>query len=171
VIGVSISAGSCPKCAAVIPLSYTSNKCGNCGEPLPRTITELLPVSASVSSSGGHAASTPSTQVFTRFAAAYRTANDVISLGTIIQNLGITIGAALGLLAFLLGNGAVLEQSQTFLCFAFAVLVALSSWISGTLVKAQGHILRACVDTAVNSSPFLDNAQQTEVMGVTSSRA
>ena len=49
---------------------------------------------------------------------------------------------------------------------AIAIILALSSWISGTIVESQGQLLRAGVDAAINGSPFLNNEQRARLMGV-----
>ena len=49
------------------------------------------------------------------------------------------------------------------LFFAAAVWFALF-FVLGVLVSAQGQILRATLDSAVNSSPFLTNDQRASIM-------
>jgi len=46
----------------------------------------------------------------------------------------------------------------------FGALVALSGWIIGVLLDGYGHQLKATLDMAVNSSPFLSNAQRSQIM-------
>ena len=45
-------------------------------------------------------------------------------------------------------------------------VVGFIFWIAGVLVTALGQFLRASVDTAVNTSPFLSDAEKTRMMGI-----
>jgi hypothetical protein len=47
-----------------------------------------------------------------------------------------------------------------------AGIIGLVFWIAGVLVTALGQFLRASVDTAVNTSPFLSDAEKTRMMGI-----
>lgn len=44
------------------------------------------------------------------------------------------------------------------------VIVAGAGFILGTLMSAQGQVLKATLDTAVYSCPFLVNEQRAEIM-------
>jgi hypothetical protein len=45
-------------------------------------------------------------------------------------------------------------------------VVWLPFWILGVVVAAQGQILKAVLDTAVNSSPFLSNDEKAKIMSL-----
>ena len=81
-----------------------------------------------------------------------------------VKGIGAVIAAvlALGSLAFAGDLGPIIAIPG--LMFA-GVLVAIF-WVFGVVVTAQGQLLRATLDTAVNGSPFLDREQQARVMGV-----
>jgi len=46
----------------------------------------------------------------------------------------------------------------------FGVLVAFVFWVWGVLISAYGQHLRAALDSAASSSPFLSDSQRADVM-------
>ena len=50
--------------------------------------------------------------------------------------------------------------------FVAAVIIGLPFVVLGMLVSAQGQVLKATLDTAVTSSPFLDKEQMANVMSI-----
>jgi hypothetical protein len=45
-------------------------------------------------------------------------------------------------------------------------MVFLGFFVCGTIVCAQGQMLLAALDSAVNNSPFLDNPQRASIMSL-----
>jgi hypothetical protein len=64
-----------------------------------------------------------------------------------------TVGMLLGLMCF--GGGAI-----------SAVFIGGILYLLGILISAQGQILMASLDSAVNSSPFLTNEHRTTIMSL-----
>jgi len=60
--------------------------------------------------------------------------------------------------------GGQLSGAFLVLGLGAGALIAFVGWVLGVLVSAQGRMLKATLDTAVNSSPFLSNAERAEVM-------
>lgn len=101
-----------------------------------------------------------------RYTDAYRVAGAIIAFGTIIKVIGALVAAVVAFAGFAsaggpLGSGALVGG------LLMAVIIGFVFWIAGVLVTAQGQLLRASLDTAVNSSPLLSNIEKARIMGVT----
>ena len=49
--------------------------------------------------------------------------------------------------------------------------VVLLFWVGGVLISSQGQIMKACLDSAINSSPFLADEHRAEAMSYAPVRA
>ncbi len=105
-----------------------------------------------------------------RYMDAYHVAESIISTGTLIKGLGIVVG-----LMFAVGGlylcGQQAQQGQYFLLLGIFVLTVgtvcgMLIYLIGIHVSAQGQLLLANIDTAVNSSPMLTNEQRARVMSI-----
>jgi hypothetical protein len=92
-----------------------------------------------------------------RYADAYTVARTVVGLANTVKILGIVIGSLVAL-AGLLSAG----QAQSSIGAAAALTgvvtgasIGVSLFVLGVLLAALGQILRATLDTAVNTSPLL----------------
>ena len=109
----------------------------------------------------------PAAKVMSRYRDAYLVARTIVGVGSIIKGIGIFIAiviALVGLVAatqgqsnFIMGLGGVL----------LGVVVGVPLFVLGILVSAQGQILKATLDVAVNDSPFLSDDQRAEMMSLT----
>ena len=72
-------------------------------------------------------------------------------------------------------GGALFANSQVrgdpdltimIVAICFAAFVGILLFVLGTLVAAQGQILKAALDSAVNSSPFLNDPDRAEIMSL-----
>jgi hypothetical protein len=98
--------------------------------------------------------------VVTRYSNAYFSARAIVGFGTVIKAVGIV-------LAVLLVLGTLLADAQYLLAaIPLAVVIGIMFFFWGILVAAQGEILKAALDTAVNGSPFLSNEQRARVMSL-----
>jgi hypothetical protein len=122
--------------------------------------------SGTSSSSAGHA--TAPTAIVSRYRDGYRVGAAAIGFGTVIN----AIGWILGLLSIAGGLIAASQMSgnAAFLCFIYGVIVGVFQIVVfmffGVLVSAIGQILRSTLDTAVHTSPFLDEQQKSQAMSV-----
>ena len=137
------------------------------------------PVAAQAPFSMAHAGSMPqggsyrSQNVVTRYKTGYRVASVITGLGTVVKVIGIVLavlyvlaglvsgigGASLGLPG---GSGAL----GLVIGIVGGAVVWLMFWLYGTLISAAGWVLKAMLDGAVNSSPFLSDDQRAEAMGI-----
>lgn len=112
----------------------------------------------------------PSSRVLKRYNDAYRVAAATIMLGTVAQIIGIV-------LALLIGVGGCIaavnmfsryREEERYGTIAASVVVAILAfaifYIIGVWVRAQGQTLRASLDGAVHSSPFLSDGERASAM-------
>jgi hypothetical protein len=112
-----------------------------------------------------------SIKLVNRYKDGYRVAGVIVGVGGFVKILGIVLG--------LMGGFMVFAISYTFLRFnsdselaglTLAAVIGGMFWlvpyVLGTLVSAHGQILKASLDGAVNTSPFLNNSQRAEIMSL-----
>lgn len=101
-----------------------------------------------------------------RYSDAYATADSIVMIGSIIKGIGIVIGAilvAVGLIAASAFNGV--GGGVTIVASLISGLFnGIMVYVIGVLISALGHILKANLDSAVHSSPFLTDEQRAAVM-------
>ena len=103
-----------------------------------------------------------SAPLVTRYKDAYRVGQTIVRLGDTVKMIGI-VGAVL--LAFLgLLAGGKLGVTVALGAFLLGAIVALVFFVLGTLQAAQGQMLLATLDGAVNSSPFLSRNEMLEIL-------
>jgi ribosomal protein L37E len=93
---------------------------------------------------------------------AYIVAGTIVVFGTAVK----VIGLVLGVIAVVVSLGAA-DDLGWFAPVGGLVLGALVGtifYILGVFISAQGQILRATLDTAVNTSPFLGNEQRIGIL-------
>lgn len=96
-----------------------------------------------------------------RYQDGYRVVNFVIWVGGVIKWLGIVVALlAIFFAVQQLGVARLLPAA------AGGALFAAVSFVLGVLVSAYGQVLRAHLDTAVHSSPFLNDVERAEVMSL-----
>jgi hypothetical protein len=104
-----------------------------------------------------------------RYTDAYVVANAIITTGTIVKVVGVVL-AAVTVLVVLVLTSSVGAGNFTFWSIGgllLGALVGLIFWIAGVFVTAQGQLLRALLDTAVNTSPLVSNTEKERIMGIT----
>lgn len=94
-----------------------------------------------------------------RYVDGYRVANTVNAFGQVIK-VG---GCVLGLLIFI-GVGDALKSPGGGVLLG--LIVAALFFVVGIIVAAQGQLLKATLDTAVNSSPFLTDDLRAVIMSL-----
>jgi hypothetical protein len=99
------------------------------------------------------------TRVQERYTDAYRVARALHWFGQIIKIAGFLVAVFIFIdrAESLKSPGAGLTAG---------VVVGAILFISGIIVAAQGQMLKAVIDTAVNSSPFLDDSQRASIMSL-----
>jgi uncharacterized OB-fold protein len=104
-----------------------------------------------------------------RYRDAYLAARVIVSFGRIIKVSGAAIGILLVIIGFMfIGEGRAVDATfaMGFVSIVFGVIAGALFYIVGVLVSAQGQILKASLDSAVNSSPFLTNEHRAKIMSL-----
>jgi hypothetical protein len=106
-----------------------------------------------------------------RYTDAYRVASAVIAFGTTVKVIGFLVGSLIALAGFASSAGPLGSSAALIGGLGLGALTGFFFWIAGVLVTAQGQLLRASIDTAVNGSPLLSDVEKAKIMGVASSIA
>jgi hypothetical protein len=126
---------------------------------------------------------TPTSQMLTRYSDAYIVARTTTAVGKTVKVLSIILGVLLTFAGWSLASrlgaaasavtggatGSVNIGSMFMNLLAGPLLgftVALPIFLLGVLVSAQGQVLKASLDSAVNSSPFLSREDVIKVMSL-----
>lgn len=99
-----------------------------------------------------------------RYGEAYLVARATNGIGSIFKTIGFLIAALVVVVGFVgadRGGVVVVIGAIVIAAVVFAIFFLL-----GTLVSAQGQILKATLDSAVNGSPFLTNEQKARIMSI-----
>ena len=106
--------------------------------------------------------------VMIRYNDAYLVAKATTTFGTIIKAIGFLL--AFGMLSGALAVANQQSSDGKILFITVGVVAALITaamfYLFGVLVSAQGQILKASLDGAVNSSPFLTDDQRAQTMSL-----
>ena len=106
-------------------------------------------------------------KVVGRYTDAYRIARVIVGVGKLVQILG---GVAF-VITLPIGVGIDFTTRNDFGRMTLAGvfvggIVLLITWILGVFVSALGQLLKANIDVAVNSSPFLVDDQRAKIMSL-----
>ena len=101
-----------------------------------------------------------------RYRDAYLVANVTDGLGKIVQGLGIMLGGLVFLGILFYGLSIDYPMAGGFTGLLLGGIVAISLYVLGVLVAANGQMLKASLDSAVNDSPFLSLQQKAQVMSL-----
>jgi hypothetical protein len=107
--------------------------------------------------------------IITRYRDAYSVANNMERFGNAIKSIGIGLAILLFLLIAVFTSSLRSSNSVGTILFSGVILALLTGvffFSIGTWISAQGQLLKATLDTAVNSSPFLTNDQKASVMSL-----
>ena len=101
-----------------------------------------------------------------RYSDAYLVARAINGAGVAIKAIGLAIGVLMSVGSLVIaeesGGGAVIAVMG----IAMAGAVATVLYLLGTLASAQGQILKAGLDTAVNTSQFLGDQDRARIMSL-----
>jgi hypothetical protein len=106
-------------------------------------------------------------QLEVRYSDGYKAAKAIVGFGNVVKILGAVAG-------IIIAGGSLVASSESAIVFfggaVFGGLVWLVLFVGGVVVCAQGQLLLATLDSAVNNSPFLDNSQRASIMSLTAVR-
>lgn len=119
-----------------------------------------------MSNSAQVVSSTVVAAVANRYSDAYFVARTIDGVGLTIKIIGLVIGALLGLTSLAAGSKGGVGIVFGFMGIAVAGAIATVLYLLGTLASAQGQILKATLDTAVNLSHFLTDQDRARIMSL-----
>jgi hypothetical protein len=117
-------------------------------------------------------------KVISRYQDGYRLARTISGLSQICKGVGVLTGLFV-ILFGVMGSETVMRpnpsmvgvanlQSQHYIYLLsvifFGALIAMIGWVAGVVLDGYGQQLKATLDTAINVSPFLTNADRAQVM-------
>jgi hypothetical protein len=114
--------------------------------------------------------SSESATAMERYQDAYGTADAATAFAETVKLGGIFV-AGVAFVGALVVFQSIPDERSSFpvisaLLIACAALLVLVSQVIGAGLHTQGELLKATLDSDVNSSPFLSNAQRARVMGL-----
>jgi hypothetical protein len=109
-----------------------------------------------------------------RYRDAYIVARVTNGFGGMIKTTGIVIVVLLVLIGFMIissmrgpmDTASIIEVVAVVFGIIIGIITGAWFYIIGVLVSAQGQILKASLDSAVNSSPFLTNEHKAKIMSL-----
>ena len=101
-----------------------------------------------------------------RYFDAYLSARVIDGFGQTAKGLAIAFGVVGLLASLILGSQGGFGVPLGVITAGVAVAVGLILYVLGTLISAQGQLLKATLDTAVNSSPLLSDAARGRIMSL-----
>jgi hypothetical protein len=101
--------------------------------------------------------------LMSRYTDSYLVARTITTFGAIVKFIAFIIGGGVILVSLVVGG-----HSTQYLIggFLLAAIVGIPIFVLGVLVTAQGQILKATLDTAVNSSPLLTKDEMKQIMSL-----
>ena len=166
-------------------------KCANCGANNPDTVIEdcrscgagkeiygrtIRQVSIGDASTNIKKRPNEAVALAERYSYAYFVARALDNFGNIIRKAGLILFVVIVIGTFIVEKYLIdYSQAHEFSPISIMVLVlglcsaiGIGTWffISGHVLEALGHILKASIDCAVNSSPFLENEERAKIMSL-----
>jgi len=151
---------SCPHCGVSLNNHMDATVCPRCNKDL-REPVGAEPLAPDVASSPQSPLSSGS--IMRRYTDAYRVARTITAFGATVKVIAFVIAAVVAL-----GGVAAASQSGMLVLagILIAAIVGIPVYVLGVIVSALGQTLKATLDTAVHSSPFLSKAEMQKIMSL-----
>jgi hypothetical protein len=109
----------------------------------------------------------PAVRLLTRYRDAYRVARFIVGFGTALKVVGVLLGILVFYILVSIRIRGYLPYGMSSIGgFLFGILIWFPFFVVGVMVSAQGQILKATVDSAVNNSPLLTNEHRVSIMSL-----
>jgi hypothetical protein len=102
-------------------------------------------------------------QLEARYTDGYRAAKSIVGFGNSIKIIGAGVGFIIAVGFFGLNIGG---STGSIVGLLFGGLVWLGFFVCGVIISAQGQMLLAVLDSAVHTSPFLNNSLRASIMSL-----
>lgn len=154
----------CRKCGNRIRFNDEQlGKCRACGEP----ISGMHAHSVSASVVGANSASSKArANAALRYHDAYLVARVTDGIGGVVKIVGFIIGAAIAFAGFKMGSTNDENNSLIVGSIILAAVITVPFYVLGVLVSTLAQSLKALLDAAVHTSPFLTDADKASVMSI-----
>ena len=93
-----------------------------------------------------------------RYSDAYRVAHSVTGIGSLVKGVGLLLGFVLIVI------GLSGDSAFGLLFIMQGIIIGFLFFIIGIVASAVGQMLKATVDTAINTSPVIRNSDKTRIM-------
>lgn len=146
------------------------DSCWSCGtgrdgiptsEQLPEPGQQTAHSSSPALSSASRQSKSGLSAIMVRYKDAYRIARTVTGFGETVKVLAVVLGVVVAAIGFAAGSDDFKVGG-----IALGVVIGLPIFILGILVSAQGQILKATLDSAVNSSPLLTKDEIRQILSL-----
>jgi len=152
----------------------TTSTCSTCGVPVPRT-AKFCPECGGVQSPQQATQVINETnfslnaygQLSSRYHDIYRIADGMVRLGKIIKIVAVVV-AVTGVIAAIViaSNGGFGSDFASPAVAVVGLCAAVGIFCLGILIGACGELLRALVDTSVNTSPLITDSEKATIIGL-----
>jgi hypothetical protein len=106
--------------------------------------------------------SNPADAAITRYEDGYLVARTIEGIGSVIKGVGIVLGIIIAIVGLIVGTQTNLLFG--IVGFIFGIAVAIPLFVVGVIVSALAQVIKATLDAAVHTSPFLDNQAKAAAM-------
>jgi hypothetical protein len=161
---------ACPQCKKTIDSDSTF--CEHCAADITKFKQRVEePLSPAIKEKSGTDSSEVSS-IKSRYRDGYIVARFTTGVGTTIKAIGLILAVIIAIGIFSIGASSPqfgMRRDPTPGAIVGVVLggmVFTFFYVIGILVSAQGQILKASLDSAVNSSPFLTNEHRAKIMSL-----
>jgi hypothetical protein len=157
----------CRRCGEEVRDDFDT--CWNCDAGIDDTLPENDLTPTELKTEGGRnvqiKVASEASSIMKRYQDAYLVARAVNGYGIFIKTVAIVAAILLALIGFIISA----KESGTAIGFGLiivGILVGVLFYLIGILISAQGQILKASLDSAVNSSPFLTDKHRAKIMSL-----
>jgi hypothetical protein len=150
----------CSNCSN--PIDAKTKFCPYCDAPVEVTYPAAKDASGAIVG-----ASNQISALMKRYRDAYLVGKVIDGFGGLVKAIGMVVAALLVVAGLLLAvNGREAAFALGVVGIFSGIFVGLLFYLLGVLVSAQGQILKASLDSAVNTSPFLVNEHRAKIMSL-----
>lgn len=156
----------CPKCGRITDTDY--KKC-NCGQIVTDEEQKkyVLSDAEAISSANQLQPDAGNRSIVSRYTDAYLTSRTITRVGATVKFIAFFISVIIVLFSFIAGYTMGSQTAQyIFGGIILGFIVGIPFYVLGILVSSQGQILKATLDTAVNSSQLLTKDEMRKMMSV-----
>lgn len=106
-----------------------------------------------------------------RYRDAYGVAAGTVKFGNLVKRGSLLLAGAIGIAAAFVSRSAFQYESYTgwfelFSGLLIGIAIGGLGYIAGTFLTAQGQFMSAMLDTAINTSPHLQDSEKASIMGL-----